>query len=172
MGINATVARNGDGSWTFTWAAGTTPYSIWLDGRLLTSSLTTESYTVSDTDYEDEAPPLEVLNSGDASENQTYPPRAVIQWRGLAGAAEYSVEKLSGSWTELAQVEEDGSGYYRWESDPETDSTTVQYRVTAYSLSGASGTPLTFSIFFVRNPAPPSIAVSIDSSGDLAVASA
>lgn len=171
MGINATVTRNGDGSWTFTWPVGTSPYSIWFDGELQTSTLTTESYTISDPAYDATPPPLEILNSGDTSQSQENPPRAIVQWRGLTGATEYGIEKLDGSWTEQAQQSEDGSGYYSWTSDAETDVTTVQYRVTAYSPPGASGTPLTFSVFICRNPAPPSVALSIDSSGDLVVAS-
>jgi hypothetical protein len=170
VAINPTATRNEDGSWAFTWSAGTAPYSIWLDGRQLESSLATEAYTYDGGEYDETAPPIEILNDGETAENYTYPPRVRVQWRGLLGATTYIVQANEGGWVDLDEFTEDGSGYYQWESEALADATTHQHRVLALGEGGAEGTPIAFSVDLVRNPAPPSVVLDIVA-GDVQVAS-
>lgn len=169
--IDSTPTRQEDGSWAFTWPAGTSPYSVWLDGIRVASGLTTESYQHSDPDYIDTPPPLEVLEDGDTAENYLYPPIVRLQWRGDQNAAGYIVEQyISDEWVRVAQVIEDRKGYYLWTSEALTDDAVHQFRVYAVSLQGGETTPISFGIEIARNPAPPSVSYSVDTAGDIVVA--
>lgn len=171
MAIDPTATRNEDGSWSFAWSGGSTPWAIWLNGKQI-DSVATAAYTFgADPDYETSPPPLEIVGTGDTAESSLYPPRAVIQWRGVLTAAEYGVEQyVGGAWVEVANVSETAAGYYTYESDALTDETTHQFRVKAYRADGVSGAAITFSLFCARNPAPPSgLSYTITSSGDVSV---
>jgi hypothetical protein len=173
MALDPQVVRTESGTWLFTWAVGTSPYTLWLDGVLLESGLLVESYEWTDTwEYQDEAPPLEVLEDGDTAENETYPPRFTLQWRGLQNAALYVVERfISASWVEVANLQEDARGYYEYTSLPLDDGATHLFRVTAVSQSGAEGVPITLSSNIERNPAPPAVSFSVSGS-DVVVSAA
>lgn len=172
MSLTPAITRTEDGSWDLTWPVGTTPYSVYLDGELLTDSLTTEAYTVSDPRYVDDAPPVEIVSAGETAQSTSYPPKVVIQWRGLQAADGYEVQEWDGSaWVTVGTLEEVGAGYYTWESDALSDVTTHQHRVRAFSHAGQNGVAIAFDSFVVRTPPPPSVALSIDGSGDVAVAS-
>lgn len=174
--IDPIVTKLTDGKWQFTWAVDTAPYSVWFDGNLLASGLTTELFIYEGPGFvAQEAPAIEVLNSGDASENQTFPPRFIIQWRGLLAASAYTVEQFlggsGGSFVEVLTVMEIGNGYYSFTSDPLKDGDSHQFRVTALSVSGAPGTPLPFTSVITRNPNPPDVDVAI-TAGDIVISAA
>jgi hypothetical protein len=166
--VYPSIVRNEDGTWTLTWA-GSGPFEIWLDGDLLESGYTSTTYTYTGGVYIDDAPPIEVVESGGTAFNSLHPPMVQVQWRGLAGADGYVIEKLDGTWGVVANFVEDGSGYYRWTDSEEADSTTHEYRVTGVRAGGGDGTPIAFDIFLVRNPRPPAVVVTINTSGDVVV---
>lgn len=176
MGINATVVRQADGEWLFTWAPGTPPYSVWLNGIEVGTGLAVESFVQDGGLFPDEAPPLEILNSGDPIESELFPPFVTPQWRGLQSAAAYVVDQFiggsGGSFLPFANVMERATGYYSWDSGPLDDGDNHQFRVTALSAAGAEGVPLAFDITMARNPAPPDVALEINSAGDLVVSAA
>lgn len=157
--ISPTVTRNGDGSWGFTWSPGTPPYSVWLDGILL-GTVSTEAYTAELPNYETVPPALEIVSTGSSAGNSLYPPRVILQWRGITTSAGYLVEQfVSSSWVQRVNVSESGRGYYDWLSGPQDDGSTGQFRVTAFDLRGNGGTPLAFSLIICRNPAPPAATI-------------
>jgi len=171
--INATVVRQPEATWLFTWAVGTPPYAVWLDGRQLASGLTVESFLYEEAIHEDEAPPLEILNDGDPVQNQLFPPRIQIQFRALQAAAAYIIEQfIAAAWVQVAQIMEAKRGYHNRETEPLDDATTHLFRATALSVAGAEGTPLTFSIDMVRNPNTPQVAFSVSTAGDIVVSAA
>lgn len=168
MPVSPTIERDAGGGWLVTWSPGTAPYSVWLDGILL-GTTDEEEYLIEDPDYDDVAPAVEVLNDGEVGESETYPPFVRLQWRGNQVAESYEVQQLVGvEWKQKAVVAEDGSGYYSWESLPLEDEAVEQFRVVASDVIGNEGTPVAFSIEVCRNPAPPIIAVAIDS-GDVVI---
>jgi len=173
MAIQSTVIQNADGSWTFTWAAGTSPYQVWLDGVLLLSNITDLTYTYALAGYESTPPPIEILNDGDAIENSLYSPILLLQWRGLVNAKAYSIERyVSGVWVPSGTASENGSGYYQFQTPALTEASEAQWRVTAVDQYGNTGTPLTFTKVIVRNPAPPAVDISYSSTGDVVVTGA
>lgn len=172
MSINPTVVRRDDGGWDFTWTPGTSPYSIWLDGRLKTTVID-EAYSFTDPGYEDSPPPLEIVSDGDVAENSLFPPFLTLQWQRVAAAEAYIIERYNGAtWEEVGEVTQTSNTYLQWVSPALEDGTTVQYRVKAVDLRGNAGTPITFSIEVCRNPAPPEVTYTIDSNGDVLVTEA
>jgi hypothetical protein len=111
-----------------------------------------------------------------AAQNEMYSPRVTIQWRGIQRSDSYVVERLTGSgssavWEERRHINETGRGYYSFLSDPLEDAASHQFRVIALDYVGNESDPISFTMFMVRNPAPPVVSVSINSSGDLEVVS-
>ena len=169
MTIDTTATRQSSGSWLFTWTAGSAPYAVWLDGKLLTSGLTAESYEYTGGEYVDTPPPVEILESGDTPKNQDYPPRYTIQWRGNVNAYAYVVQQyLSGTWTDVGFSIERGKGYYRYETLALADAESHQFKVIALDLYDNEGTAIAFTVSMVRNPAPPDVTLTM-TAGDLVV---
>lgn len=170
--INVTVSRMANGGWSYTWAVGTPNYQIWLDGLLLTT-VAVEAYECVLPGYETVPPDLEIINSGEVAENSLYPPRYLIQWRGLVNAVAYVLQEYDGAaWDDLITVMETGEGYYNWLSPAKVDGATVQYRVLAVDVQGNGGTPIAFSVVVCRNPQSPAIGVDFNSTGDIVVSEA
>jgi len=170
--INATVVRQAEGTWLFTWDPGSSPYSVWLDGELLESGLTDEEYEYTGAVYPDEAPPLEIIESGDTAENDEFPPYLLLQWWGLQDASGYMIEQyVSGSWIEEVHIMERARGYYSWATDPLEDGSSHQFRITAVGLYGNEGTPVAFTTTICRNPEPPDVDIVI-SGGDVVISEA
>jgi len=170
--IEPSVERLQDGTWRFTWIAGTRPYTIWLDGEILTSTLSAELFDFVGGANELLPPPIEILSAGASKGgNEKYPPFVRIQWRGVVGAAAYIIERFeTPDWVETGYVLEKGKGYYVWTTEVLIDKTTHQHRVTALSAQEVESTPVAFSFDMVRNPEPPdAVTVSILSTGELLV---
>ncbi len=175
MRHDPTVSQNTDGSWAFSWTAGTGPYQVWLDG-LLIASPTVNSYTFRQPGYDTVPPELEILDAADTAENLLYPPYVLLQWRGIQGVSGYVIEIYTGAsgapWQFVNTVKESRRGYYSWKSPPLVDDTVVQYRVSAIDLIGNQGPPIAFSIPVSCHPKAPSVSVTIDLSGDIVVSGA
>lgn len=165
--VGPTVTRRGDGGWSFTFPVGRGPYAVWLNGVQIDTT-TTETYECLLPGYDDEAPALEFVNTGETGQGESYPPSVRIQWRGLQTAVAYVVEQY---WTQRCVVLESARGYYSFTSQPQTDAAATQWRVSALDVQGNAGAALSFSYTIVRNPGPPSIAVTI-SAGSLVVSAA
>lgn len=166
------VAREPSGTWLFTWPAGISPYSIWLDGEELVASQTALFYEYEGTDFPDEAPPLEILEDGDVAENETFPPHAIVQWRSDQAAAAYEVQqKIDSVFIVVVAIMERGEGYLSWISPPLDDVTVHDFRVLALDAGGNEGPTVPSAITIVRNPPPPSVSVAVVA-GDIKVSAA
>ena len=171
--INPTAVKLSDGRWSFTWPVDTPPYSVWLDGEEQASGLDAEAFIYEGGQFTELIPPhIEVVNAGDTIQNEAFPPRYVLQWRGLQNATAYTVEQfISGEWTEVVQTMERGDGYYTYITDPLSDGDSHIFRITAFDQFGNSGSPLAFTSEIIRNPAPPDVVITI-AAGDIVVSAA
>lgn len=158
-----TAASSTAGVWVFTWTTYTgVSYEVWLDGILL-DTVTTGTYTYNVGDYETTPPSLEIhYVSVDKAENSAYPPYAIIQWRGLTGAAGYVVERyISDVWTVVRNLTERAAGWYAYATAVLDDDTDVQFRVKALDSKGTEGTPITTTVHLIRNPTPPTVTFTV-----------
>ena len=163
------AVREQSGRWKFTWSPGAAPYSVWLEGVEVTTDLLIEEYEYDGADFPDVPPPLEILEAGDIADNETYPPRALVQWYGNPLAVAYEVEqKIDGVFTLVVAATERGDGYYSWTSLPLDDVTTHEFRVKAIDSFGNEGPLISFSVDIVRNPPAPDVTVAV-SAGDIVV---
>jgi len=171
MRVDPTVARDPTGAWDFAWLAGTPPWHIWLDGRLL-ATVSDPEYQVSAAQYPAVPPDLEIVDSssGSVAQNSLYPPYFQIQWYGIIGAAGYVVEQLVNSvWTKVHSSAERGQGYICWQTPALQDALTYQFRVTAVDNQGNGGTPVPFTFEVCRNPLHPAVTFALSSSGAVVV---
>jgi len=165
------ATKQENGHWLFEWTADSgDPFNIYLDGELL-DEVTGDSYEAEVDGYDTSPPPLEIVadESGEESESLLNPPYAVLQWRGVSGADAYLVEQLrNGNWVEVKTIMDQSVGYYSFKTETLTDSESSSFRVSAQDVQGNTGTPITFTFYVVRNPAPPEVDLTIDS-GDIVV---
>lgn len=165
------ATKQENGHWLFEWDANSgDPFDIYLDGVMLGSVVGGE-YEVEEDGYDTSPPPLEIVadESGVYAGSLLYPPYVILQWRGVSGADAYLVEHhRSGDWMAAKTIMDLDAGYYTYQTDVLTDSESSSFRVSALDVLGNAGTPVTFSFYVVRNPAPPEVDLSMDS-GDIVV---
>lgn len=195
MATITSIAKLDDGQWLYTYS-GTAPFRLYSDGRYLLGQPTNDtqivlegtrervglqrdwrdaSFTIGTPTDTEEPPPLEVLDANDTEDalNIQFPPRMRLQWRGNSDADFYQIEEqIDSVWTLKGVVKESGQGYYFYTTDALTDGTTYNYRVLPVDAAENEGTPITYSAAVVRNPAPPRISISYDSSSNTITASA
>lgn len=164
------AVKQATGTWLFTWDGGSADsYDIWLDGELLDTVVGGE-YECPEADYNDAPPPLEIVaDESDAdAENDLYPPYVILQWREVTGADAYRVEQyIDSNWVIVDTIQDRSVGYYFYQSEPLTDGTAYDFRVSAVDVNNNAGTPVTFDTTIMCNPTPPEVSFDIDSSGDL-----
>uniref|UniRef100_A0A6M3IYE6 Uncharacterized protein n=1 Tax=viral metagenome TaxID=1070528 RepID=A0A6M3IYE6_9ZZZZ len=157
----ASVQKAGTKAWRFA-LSGTAPFDIYMEGKLFIGDLD-ESEIVINGDSAYEPPVIEVLDSTDSNEPEqvTYPPYLVLQWRGNSAASYYQVDRYVGSaWTRQGTVKEDGSGYYRFDTDVLADETEHTFRVVPVDSDGNTGHSFSVTSLIVKNPDPPSIDIT------------
>jgi hypothetical protein len=163
----------GAGAWRYAWT-GTAPFTVTALGRTIldASEVTSTVLQWDDGETHTEPPALEVYDStedADALSQTLYPPVVTLQFRGRATNLYYVIQQWDGAaWDEIATLNEDGSGYYRYDS-PYWITGAYQVRVIPYDQSGTAGIPLTFSIFHNTAPAPELTYSYNDATGDLTV---
>jgi len=168
-----TATRNELGVWQFSWTGDPADvFNIWLDGVLI-DTVTGPEYDFDRPGYRSTPPPLEVVDDEDDAESELYPPFAIIQWRAVAGATAYIVEKyVSSAWVVKKTVQESAKGWYSFTTFALGDQVSQQYRVSAADSRGNAGTAVSYTFAIVRNPAPPDVSYAIDDSNDLEVSAA
>lgn len=146
------------GKWTFAWTptAGRV-YEVWYQGELLhTTAAGIGTYTTDGGGPTDAPPPVEIHDTVDGlAQNEEYTPRAILQWRGVAGVAGYQVEQLRGSWLPVHNATERGAGWYSYNTGVMVDRVVGQFRVTALDNRGLSGAAVSFNVRVTCNPVPP-----------------
>lgn len=156
-----TITQIGYQAWRWEWSATTAPYRIYYKGKLLETTRNT-TYQMEMPGATVEPPELEILDANDAdpAENLTYPPRALLQWRGTNTAAYYDIqEDVDGEWTTRCRLIDRNEGYCRYESRALDDVTTSSWRVIPVDEYGNEGTALELSIDIVRNPPAPEVSM-------------
>ena len=165
------IIRIGSRGWQFDYT-GTAPFAIYLDGVLRVSGVAETSINIEHQGLEgspdnEEPPALEIVDAVDTTDVQTLvnPAVTVLQWRGVTDADFYKVEKDNGSgFVQISHaIEEQGRGYYQYESRALPDVTTHNYRVIAVEEitngTDKQSTPVAFDIFISRNPPVPRISI-------------
>lgn len=179
------ITKVGSQMWEYEWT-GTSPYNVWRcdtgEQIMFASTSTTLQIsgrgTFASTYSEisnDEPVPIEVYESTDTTIPAcvTYPPYAIIQWRGSTANAFYRIQQLdaASSWTTRYEQGETDNGYYSQPTRTLSDVTTHNWRVLPYDTQGNAGDPVQFDVFMVRNPDPPSVNLSWSSSAAAIVVS-
>lgn len=163
MSLTPTATRTGSYSVRYDWA-GTAPFDVWRDGVKILSGTDLTTCTVQTTDgTSNPLPAVEITDATDTeyAASLQYSPLVKFQWRGQADASYYVVEQyIDLAWTALAMIKENGSGYYSFQSQAQTDAATVDFRVIPYDARGYDGLPLTITHSVVCNPDPPPIGYS------------
>lgn len=142
----------------YTWS-GTAPFDVWLNGaRLLTQ--TTQTAFVVEYAGEDAEPWIEVLDATDTepAQSEIYSPVLRLQWRGLADAQGYMVERYNSDteeWEAVQFVTERGWGYCWTKTLPAPDGTTPLYRVVAQDSRGYESPVVSVSRPIICNPRTP-----------------
>jgi hypothetical protein len=163
------ATKEENGHWTYTWTAGPADtFDVYLNGLLL-EAVVGGTYTAELDGYDEAPPPIEVVADGDDAESLLHPPYALIQWRGASGASSYVVEQyVDSEWMAVKTIMDSEAGYYTYRTLPITDCTSTQFRVSAQDENGNAGTPVAFTFYVVRNPAPPEVVLTL-SGGDIVV---
>ena len=158
----------GYATWWYTYS-GTAPFRRYVNGRLVRSYTDVEEgqsedtfIKVSDNSDNLEPPVVEVYDSTDETsipiqyENAS---QLILQWRGGPDDDFYKVEYYDGAeWIEPdnSTVRSNGNGYYQFNTvTRQADS--VQWRITARHTNGTSSNAVSYTVFVVPNPEPPSI---------------
>ena len=166
-----TVVKQSDGSWLYTWTAGSPEYRIYLDGVLIDTT-SAQEYEFYGAGYDNTPPPIEITSSGITAETELYRAVAVLQWRYVDGAFEYWVQKYTGgAWVQQSRIPEIGAGYYKFVTPIQDDCTETSWRVLAVDENGIEGDAVIFTFTLARNPDEPDITMSYDS-GTLTIAGA
>lgn len=165
----------GAGAWRYTFT-GTAPFTVTSRGQQILVTSDSEEVTVTGDADSIEPPPIEVYDStGSAATLQQtlYPPRVTIQFRGRTTNAYYVVSQyISGQWTQIATVLEDGRGYYDVVT-PYAVTGEYQFRVTPYDESETAGIPLDFEVSHFTNPEPPELTYTYNAgTGNVTIAAA
>lgn len=161
-----TATQIKQGVWTFEWVgAALASYEVWLDGVLLTTTeVGASSYTAPISSYTNTPPPVEIHStlSPNKAQSREYPPRSVLQWRGVEGATGYLVERLSGgTWRPVANPSERMTGWYVFNTGALIDGAANQFTIKALDSRGIAGDALTFNVALVCNPIPPTVTISM-----------
>jgi hypothetical protein len=162
------IEKQGSAAWMHTFS-GTAPFRIYQSCDLIEDAYTETTLLIASTtdDYDLEEPPqIEVLDSTDTADSQQvqWPANLELQWRRSEGAGVYIIEQyVSAAWVERGRVgEDDYNEYYTFKTKTLADGETHQFRVTARDSRGYSSNPITFEVFEVCNPEPPSITATYD----------
>jgi len=159
--------------WVFTWTSGSSQtWDLYLIGRKI-ATVEGGEYIYDQGGYEEDAPPLEIVEEGAQADSVRYTPFVYLQWREVDGEAGYLIEKLVGStWTKVGNLTRTGRGFHVFRTQALEDDTETEFRIFATNSQGEVGEPLEFTARVVRNPAPPVVVYEIDSTGDLVVGEA
>lgn len=172
------IRKTGDATYHYEWT-GTGPYKIFLNGAVIFDVDGAETTDNTEIDYlssdSGEPEPLEVIDTATEDDNDAqnvlYSPVMRLQWRGLVGTFGYRVQYYDGAaWVTAAFIEhtytdEEGGGYFWYETGALAHNTSAQWRVLAVtqfrkttSVVEYSSESIAFTLTPRRNPEPPSIA--------------
>lgn len=171
---NLTAHEDGLGGMVVSWEGDTEGalYYVYLDGILATETAET-SWAF--TPEAGSSPVVDVLDDGGLGEGPIGEPvgdgnlSSTLAWWGVAGADYYLVEeRTSGDWGSKAQIEEDGRGFYTWQSEPLEDGATYHWRITAMGTNGNLGVAARVCRRVIRRPDAPRVEYAY-ASGDITV---
>jgi hypothetical protein len=163
------IEKIGRRRWRWTWNPTDPPYRVVWRGLEIANRLTEGAfeyaggavfvegaYASLEADA-DEPPAIEVLGASEGlAASEANPPYAVLQWRGYAWARFYRVEQKTGAtWSKVADLPEDGRGYYPFASRALQDAALHEFRIVAYDARGQQSPPVPAAVFTCSHPEPP-----------------
>lgn len=150
-----TIAKNANGSWTFTWL-GSGSFRVVLQGILL-ATVPSNSYTW--TGQSKVPPPLEVVAIGSLALSEQYRPYLIIQWYGESADVYLVQRNDSGHWNTILTVQEVGQWVYTFQTTTLLDETIYQYRVISQDKIGNQAPARGYKALIVCPPAPPNVKI-------------
>ena len=152
-----TWERIGQAAWMASYS-GTGPFEHWLCGKPIDVTADTQR-PYEHPDWTDDPPAVEVVDTdtSDAAVGESYPPFAVLRWRGATIYTHYLVRRWNGSaYVLIGTHGEDGrGGYCRYEDEPVSKPTTRLYRVTGVDSQENESDPLPYSVLINGIPGTP-----------------
>lgn len=151
--ISALTPITGD-LYRLTWTGSSDLYHVIRNGLVIMTTEDTEAVVTAEA-----GDVLDVIDDGEPIP-QGFPPKATINFWGVAGASEYQVQEyISGAWI-LRATFPGGQSFYSFTTRKLEDVTTHQFRVLALDEAGNESTADQISFLFVRFPDVPSVAIS------------
>jgi hypothetical protein len=153
------------GLWRLEWASdlASPTFYLWMDGVFV---LSTGAGSIEVAVSVPSSPVFSVFDDADAAPSNVYPAGVLIQWDQPTDLeVEYYLveEYVAAAWTERTRVTADPARWqYEFQTRPLEDVTTHQFRVTPVGVNGNAGAARTYSVYMVRNPDPPDVALSYD----------
>lgn len=171
---NLTVQADGLGGVAVAWDGDTAGaiYSIYLDGVLAAETAETSwAFSLEP----GSSPVVDVLDDGGLGEGPIGTPvgdaalTSTIGWWGVDGADYYRVEeRTTGEWETKIEIDEDGRGFYSWQSDALEDGATYHWRITAMGTNGNLGVAAEACRLVMRRPDAPRVEYAY-ADGDITV---
>lgn len=144
------ITQTGSRLWRYAWT-GTGPYRVTVRGMLYADAQDAAYVDVGG--YSNNQPyEVEVSESDSTTDGEAHPPYAVLQWFGNYWAEAYQV--WDGT-TLLAEIPEDGRGYYSYTTAALDDLSSTTYDVKQRDSAGNLSTATALTVSMVRLPAPP-----------------
>lgn len=148
-----TITKKGNGTWEFNWiTTGADYYRVVLDGVLLDSPIA-PPYTCKLSGWNDEPPPIELVESDDLAESEENLPYLLIQWWPEREAYYYEVQQyVNSSWTNRNRIMENGSAFYSVRTRVMEDEEVTEWRVIAFNRIDVASDPINYTALIVSPP--------------------
>lgn len=135
-------------------------FTIYRDGKFLKTTKETELDIYVE---KGEGAVLDITDD-DSDPEEAYSGTAIFGWNATPATDYYKIEEyFESAWVERAQVVDDDSGYFTWESRFLEDVTIHEFKITPVGDNGNEGTAIEPNIFMVRHPDVPEVTFTYDS---------
>lgn len=154
---NLTAKQISDTRWRVTWGStlASPTYYVYRDGLLMMQTRQ-ESYEFDAA--RGEQVQIDVLDDMDDAPTEVYPGKMILSWEPVDGANHYRIdEKIRGTWTERARIQETGLPFYWYQTRWLDDMTAYQWRVVAVTEGGVDGLERPLTAVMVRRPDVPEL---------------
>ena len=154
---NLTAKQISDTRWRVTWDStlASPTYYVYRDGLLM---MQTRQELYEFDAARGEQVQIDVLDDMAAAPAEVYPGKMILSWEPVDGANHYRIdEKVGGTWTERARIQETGLPFYWYQTRWVRDMTAYEWRVVAVTEGGVDGLERPLTAVMVRRPDVPEL---------------
>jgi len=154
---NLTAKQISDTRWRVTWDStlARPTYYVYRDGLLM---MQTRQELYEFDAARGEQVQIDVLDDMDDAPAEVYPGKMILSWEPVDGANHYRIdEKVGGTWTERARIQETGLPSYWYQTRWLQDMTAYEWRVVAVTEGGVDGLERPLTAVMVRRPDVPEL---------------